>query len=104
MDEKTLKRKHRSGKLSAEEAARDDEIRRQVQAEYPPLEAESDSSILSDPLKKAIEQSRKTVRQLAKEANVSHVVLTQFLAGERDLRLTTAEKLAQILRLRLVAN
>jgi len=41
---------------------------------------------------------------LAEEANVSPVVLTQFLAGQRDLRLATAEKLVELLGLRLVAG
>jgi ribosome-binding protein aMBF1 (putative translation factor) len=104
MGEKTWKGKYRSGKLTAEEAARDAEVRRQIQAEFPPLEAKSDSPVLSDPLKKAIAQSRKSIAQLAKEANVSRIILTQFIAGERDLRLATAEKLARVLKLRLVAN
>jgi hypothetical protein len=102
--ERTLKRKHRTGKLTAEEAARDEEIRRQIRAEFPPLEAKTDSPVLSDPLKKAIAQSRKSIAQLAKEANVSRIILTQFVAGERDLRLTTAEKLARVLKLKLVAT
>src|SRR2546425_1176625 len=89
-----FKRTYRSGKLSVEEAARDEEIRRKVQAEFSPLETESVAPVLSDPLKKAIASSPKSVRQLAKEANVSQVVLKQFLAAQRDLRLTTAEKLA----------
>ncbi|MBO0700936.1 MAG: helix-turn-helix transcriptional regulator [Zavarzinella sp.] len=72
--------------------------------EFPPLEAQSESPVLSDPLKKAIAQSRKSIAELAKEANVSHIVLTQFLAGERDLRLATAEKLAHLLGLKLVAS
>jgi ribosome-binding protein aMBF1 (putative translation factor) len=103
MGRRTFKRTHRSGKVSAEQAARDEEIRRKVQAEFPPLEADSVDSVISDPLKKAIADSRKTVRQLAKEANVSQVVLAQFLAGQRDVRLATAEKLAHALGLKLVA-
>jgi transcriptional regulator with XRE-family HTH domain len=55
-------------------------------------------------LKKAITQSPKSVRALAKEASVSPIVLTQFLAGRRDLRLATAEQLAHALGLKLVAN
>jgi ribosome-binding protein aMBF1 (putative translation factor) len=104
MGRRTFKRTHRSGKVSAEQGARDEEIRRKVQAEFPPIEADSVAPVLSDPLKKAIAGSRKSVRQLAKEANVSKVVLTQFLAGQRDLRLTTAEKLAHVLGLKLVAS
>ena len=104
MEKKPFKRIRRVGKLSAAEAARNDEIRRKVQAEFPPLEAESTSPVLSDPLKDAIVRSKKTVRQLARDANVSQVVLKQFLAGQRDLRLASAEKLARALGLKLVAN
>lgn len=104
MKKKTLERKYRTGKLSAAEAARDEEIRRKVQEEFPPIEVDSVSPVLSEPLKKAIAQSPKSVRQLAKDASVSSIVLTQFLAGHRDLRLATAEKLALVLGLKLVAS
>jgi ribosome-binding protein aMBF1 (putative translation factor) len=103
-EKKTFKRIRRSRKLSAEQAARDEDIRRKVQAEFPPLEGAPMTPVFSDPLKKAIAQSQKSVRELAKEARVSQIVLTQFLAGARDLRLATAEKLAQVLGLKLVAN
>jgi hypothetical protein len=104
MEEKSFKRVYRTRKLTAAEAARDEEIRRKVEAEFPPLEAAGAAPILSGPLKKAIKHSAKSVRQLAKEANVSAVVLRQFLAGQRDLRLATAEKLAHILGLKLVTR
>src|SRR5260370_10238329 len=77
MAKKNLKRVYRSGKLSTEQAARDETIRRKVQAEFPPLEAASMAPVLSDPLKAAIAQCPKTVRQLAPEAGVSEIVLTQ---------------------------
>jgi len=97
-----FKRIHRTGRLTSQQAARDREIRRKVMEEYPPLEGAPVSFLLSDPLCEAIDASRKSVRRLAKEAKVSEVVLRQFLNGERDLRLTTAERLAQILDLMLV--
>jgi ribosome-binding protein aMBF1 (putative translation factor) len=103
MAKKTFKRIRRVGKLSPQEAARDREIRRKIMEEFPPLEAEPDSPILSDPLRDAITHSGKSVRQLAKQAKVSEIVLQQFLDGQRDLRLATAERLAQILGLKLVA-
>ncbi len=104
MAKKTFKRIHRVGKLSPQEAARDREIRRKIMEEFPPLEAEPDSSILSDPLREAITRSGKSVHRLAKQAKVSEIVLQQFLDSQRDLRLATAERLAQVLKLRLVAN
>jgi ribosome-binding protein aMBF1 (putative translation factor) len=104
MAKKTFERVHRSGKLTEEQFRRDQEIRRKIEAEFPPLEAASASPVLSDPLKQAITQSSKSVRQLAEEAGVSQTVLAQFLAGQRDLRLATAEKLAHVLALKLVPN
>ena len=65
MEKKPFKRLHRVGKLSAAEAARDDAVRRKVQAEFPPLETASTAPVLSHPLKEAIVRSKKTVRQLA---------------------------------------
>jgi transcriptional regulator with XRE-family HTH domain len=59
---------------------------------------------LSEPLREAITHCGKTVRRLAKDAKVSEIVLQQFLNGERDLRLATAERLALILNLKLVAS
>ena len=44
------------------------------------------------------------ILRLAKEAKVSEIVLRQFLDGERDLRLATAERLMGILHLKLVAQ
>lgn len=95
---------HRTGRLTAEEAARDREIRRKVMKEFPPLEGEPIAPLLSQTLREAIKGSGKSVRRLAKEAKVSEVVLRQFLHGERDLRLATAERLANILGLKLVAS
>jgi hypothetical protein len=103
MPKKTFKRVLRTGKVSPGQAARDREVRRRIMEEFPPLEAHADSSLLSDPLRAAIAQSGKSVRQVAKQAKVSEIVLQQFVNGERDLRLATAERLAQILRLKLVA-
>jgi ribosome-binding protein aMBF1 (putative translation factor) len=104
MAKKTLKHIYRTGRLSAKEVARQRELRRKIQEEFPPLEAEPDSPLLSDPLREAIGRSGKSVHQLAKHAKVSAIVLQQFLDGQRDLRLATAERLAQVLGLKLVAS
>ena len=104
MAKKIFKRIQRTDKLTEQEAARDQELRCKIEAEFPPLETPSASSILSDPLKEAIARSAKSVEQLAHEAGVSQAILTQFLAGQRDLRLATAEKLASVLGLRLMAG
>ena len=104
MTKKALKRKYRTEKLSAAQAARDQELRRKVEAEFPPLEVETIPGVLRDPLRKAIKKSPKSPAKLAKEARVSPVVLAQFLAGRRDLRLATAEKVAHVLGLELVSK
>ena len=103
MAKKTFKHIHRTERLSAQEAARYRELRRKIQEEFPPLEPKPASPILSEPLREAILHCGKSIRRLARDAKVSAVVLQQFLAGERDLRLATAERLALILNLKLVA-
>jgi hypothetical protein len=99
-----FKRIHRKGKLSPREGRRDRDIRSKVMEEFPPLEGAPFSLVLSDPLREAISHSGKSVRRLAKDAGVSEVILQQFMDGERDLRLATAGRLAQILGLKLVAS
>jgi hypothetical protein len=103
MAKKTVKHVYRTGRLSAEEAARYRELRRKIQDEFPPLEPKPDAPVLSEPLREAIARCGKSVHRLAKDAKVSEIVLQQFLNGERDLRLATAERLALILKLKLVA-
>ena len=104
MAKKTVKHVYRTGRLSAQEAARYRELRRKIQEEFPPLEPPPAAPILSEPLREAILHSGKSVRRVAKDAKVSAIVLQQFLNGERDLRLATAERLAQTLKLKLVAS
>jgi transcriptional regulator with XRE-family HTH domain len=51
-----------------------------------------------------MKQSSKTSYQLAKDAGVSQIMVSRFLSGKRDIRLVTADKLAQVLGLKLVAG
>jgi len=100
---KKLERIFRTQKLTSEEVAKDEEIRRKVQEEFPPARP-AHSSIpgsFSETLKKAIRTSGKSVAQLSGEAGVSQLVISQFLAGERDIRMATADKLAEVLGLKL---
>jgi hypothetical protein len=60
--------------------------------------------VLSEPLKNAILQSAMPIDELATAATVSPTILTRFVAGEGDLRLATADRLAKILGLRVVWN
>ncbi len=57
---------------------------------------------LSESLREAIRNSPMSVYRLAKEAGVAPAVITRFLKGERDLRLATVEKIAEVLQLELV--
>lgn len=57
---------------------------------------------LSYQLREVIEARGITAYALGQDAGVDPTVIGRFLAGERDLRLATADKLAQALGLRLV--
>ena len=41
--------------------------------------------------------------QIAQDAGVSQIVLSRFLSGERDIRMATADKLAEALGLKLAS-
>jgi plasmid maintenance system antidote protein VapI len=49
---------------------------------------------MAEQLKKAIRESGKTVNALAVESGVPQPVLHRFVKGERDLTLSTVQKLA----------
>ena len=103
MVERKLQRVIRTCKLTAQEAARDEQIRRKVQEEFPPARpsAPTGPHCLSDALRQAIRNSDKSVYQIAKEADLSQIVISRFLSGERDIRMATADKLAEVLGLKL---
>lgn len=56
---------------------------------------------ISEQLLKAIKSAKQTRYAIAVGAGVDHAVLRRFLQGERDIKLRTAEKLAQYLQLEL---
>ncbi len=101
MNEK-IERVFRDRRLTADEIARDEEVRRKVQAEFPPAApGERPSGALSQALKDAILASKKPTDQIAQDAGVPAVVVARFLSGERDIQMATADKLAEALGLRL---
>ena len=104
MAKKKPKRVVRAGRLSAEQVARDREVRRKIQDEFPPVPEEPIPNSLSEALKRAIQESEMTVYQIAKEAHVSQIIISRFLSGERDIRMATADKLANALGLKLAAS
>jgi transcriptional regulator with XRE-family HTH domain len=56
---------------------------------------------LSERLRKAVLSSKKTRYAIAVGSGVDHAVLRRFMRGERDIKLTTAEHLAEYLGLEL---
>lgn len=56
---------------------------------------------LSSQLRKAILTSKKTRYAIAIGAGIDHAVLRRFMRGERDIKLSTAEKLAEYLGFQL---
>ena len=103
---KKLQREFRDRRLTPEEVARDEEIRRKVKEEFAPARFTHSTSptSLSEALKRAIRTSGKTEYQIANDAGVSRIVISRFLAGERDIRMATADKLADVLGLKLGAG
>ena len=61
------------------------------------------SGRLSQALKDALLASDKSLDQIAHDAGVAHIVVTRFLSGERDIRMATADKLAETLGLKLAS-
>lgn len=59
---------------------------------------------MTEVIKRAIRDRGENVTRLAKGAGVPQPVLHRFVAGERDLTLRTAEKLAAYLGLELRAR
>ena len=104
MAKKVWKRVFREGKLTPAQVARDQKLRRLIEAEFPPSPRPALPRSLSAALKKAMKHSSKTSYQLAKEAGVSQIMVSRFLSGKRDIRLATADRLAHVLGLKLVAS
>ena len=99
---KKLERVFRDRALTPEEVARDADVRRKVQAEFPPAaRSGSGAGQLSQALRDALRTSDKTIYQIAQTAGVSQIVISRFLSGERDIRMATADKLAEALGLKL---
>jgi DNA-binding phage protein len=98
MERKKFTRRTRPSRLTADEAARDIELRRKIVAEFPPLEANNpEPGGISEALREAIKASSKSVYQICKDAGISQIVVSRFLSGERDIRLATADRLAKSL-------
>jgi hypothetical protein len=99
---KKIERHFREGRLSAEAGACDQDVRSKVQKEFPPAApCGSASGRLSQALRDALRASEKSMYQIAQDAGVAQIVVSRFLSGERDIRMATADKLAEALGLNL---
>ena len=96
---KRFERGFRGRKLTPAEVARDEELRRKVFHEFPPAtsSATTASDSLNESSRQAIRESGKSVDEVANDAGVSPIVISRFLSGERDIRMATADKLADVL-------
>jgi hypothetical protein len=102
---KKIERRFRQRRFSAEEVARDEDVRRKIEAEYPPAPRSGNASgRMSQALRDALHASDKSMYQIAQEAGVSQIVVSRFLSGERDIRMATADKLAETLGLKLASS
>ena len=104
MAKKPLRRVRRAGRVPREQVARDEAVREEVRAEFPPAPAPPLSASLSETLKQAIRESEMSQYQIAKRARISQIMISRFLSGERDIRLQTADKLANALGLKLIPS
>ncbi len=99
-----LERIFRQGRLSAEQVAHDEEVRRKVQAEFPSaVQQGSTSGPFSQVLRDALRTSDRSIDQIARDAGVSQKVISHFLSGEGDIHMATADKLAEALGLKLTS-
>ena len=104
MTKPTLQQIIRTRHLTPEEIAKDQEVRRKVQEEFPPAPrvAEPISPSIAESLKQAIRDSGRSVYQVSKDSGIAQIVIARFLSGERDIRMATADKLARALNLHLM--
>ena len=106
MAERKIERAFRSRRLTPEEIACDNEVRRKVGQEFPPavLVDHASPDSLATALRQAIRDSGQTVYQIAQTSGVSQIVISRFLSGQHDIRLQTAGRLAAVLGLKLATG
>ena len=59
---------------------------------------------LGEALRKAIRDSPQPAAEIAAKAHLSPLALSKFLAGERDIHLETADRLAEVLGIKLASS
>jgi len=58
----------------------------------------------SDQLRRAIEADGRTLCELAEAADIARSILSRFMGGKQGLSTDTIDRLAPVLRLRIVAG
>ena len=105
MERKTFRRIIRDRQLTEEEIVADEQIRSQVMQEFPPTDsAVPQAGCISEALRRALRSSPKSIYQICKETEISQIVVSRFLSGERDIRLTTADRLAKALGIEVASH
>ncbi len=99
-----IERVFRDRPLTADEVAKDERVRQAVQAEFPPALSARCPNSLSEALRSAIRQSAQSADEIAEKAKVSPMIVSRFMSGERDIHLETADRLADVLGVKLTAN
>ncbi len=101
-----LERVFRNRPVTKAEIALDEEVRRAVQGEFPPVTAlhQSRSDSFGEALRKAMRDSPQSVAEIAAKAHLSPLALSKFLAGERDIHLETADRIAEVLGIKLASS
>ena len=109
---KKFERVFREQSITDAEAANDESVRRQVAQEFPgasnskphDLNSQNVRMSFANQLRRSIRDSGKSLSVLSQETGLPETLFAQFLAGERDIRIATAEKLADALGLTLTAS
>ena len=103
---RTLERIHRNRRITAEEIVRDEEARRAVQVEFPPATVvhDSPSDSFSEVLRNALRDTKQPIAEIAEKAHLSPLAVSKFLAGERDIHLETADRMAEVLGIKLASS
>ena len=100
-----IQRTFRDRRLTGAEIAEDQEVRRWVQSEFPPASStRAAAGSPSENLRRAIRECGKGADAIAADVGISAIVISRFLAGERDVHMSTADKIADSLGLKLAAR
>jgi hypothetical protein len=103
---KKLQRVFRDRRLTSDEVAKDEELRKKVELDFPPKTSARvlHAGSLSELLRRSICESGRSSDDIANEAGVSPLVIANFVAGKRDIHMATADRLARSLGLEVTVD